>query len=71
VVLKGRGFSRAAKVLYLCHYERASARAESALQRFSAACAAMLFPTLASLGFNHPITQLRNYPISSLLSALT
>jgi hypothetical protein len=29
VVLKGRGFSRAAKVLYFCHSERASAREES------------------------------------------
>jgi hypothetical protein len=37
LVLKARGFSRAEQVLYPCHSERASAREESAFQRFSAA----------------------------------
>jgi hypothetical protein len=31
VVLKGRGFSRAAQAPYFCHSERASAREESAV----------------------------------------
>jgi len=35
-VLKGRGFSRAVQVLYLCHSERASACEESAFSTFLA-----------------------------------
>ena len=36
LVLKGRGFSRAEQVLYLCHSERASAREEPAFPDFAA-----------------------------------
>jgi hypothetical protein len=43
--LKGRGFSRAVKVFYLCHSEWASAREESAFQSFSAASLGVLTST--------------------------